>query len=147
MASRPEIEAALWFHDAIYDVRRSDNESRSALWAQQELLVAGESIAHRVHELIMVTGHFALPASPEEKLVVDIDLAILGADTARYREYEDQIRQEYAWVSEEQFRRARCDILAGLLARPCIFSTPPFHDDLERSARANLEQSLADLSR
>ena len=34
----------------------------------------------------------------DEQLLVDIDLAILGADTARFAEYQTQIRREYAHV-------------------------------------------------
>ena len=38
IASNPaEIEIAIWFHDAIYDTTRSDNELKSAQWAVQYL--------------------------------------------------------------------------------------------------------------
>src|SRR5262249_29021873 len=36
MAEHPaEVKVALWFHDAIYDTQRHDNEQRSAEWARE----------------------------------------------------------------------------------------------------------------
>jgi predicted metal-dependent HD superfamily phosphohydrolase len=72
-----EIELALWFHDAVYDVHRQDNEERSAAWAESESRKAGLSIdvASRVRDLIMATKHDAVPDSADAKLLVDVDLA------------------------------------------------------------------------
>ena len=76
LATAPaEVELALWFHDAVYDVRGDDNEARSAAWAADELRAAGAAAgaAERVHALVMATRHAALPATADEALLVDID--------------------------------------------------------------------------
>jgi predicted metal-dependent HD superfamily phosphohydrolase len=139
-----EIELALWFHDGIYDVRRQDNELRSAAWAEVVSLGAGlpQHVATRVRELILATKHDALPDSADSRLLVDIDLAILGAPVERFDEYERQVRQEYAWVPDALFRDKRREILEAFLARPHIFSTDYFRSRYEAQARANLERSI-----
>src|SRR5262245_46021138 len=71
-----EIELALWFHDAIYDVTRHDNEERSAAWVKDAALNRGlpTEVANRLHALVMVTKHNAIPEDTDSKLLVDIDL-------------------------------------------------------------------------
>lgn len=139
-----EIELALWFHDAIYDTHRSDNEERSADWARATLREAGVSTdsADSVHALIMATRHTANPILPDEQLLVDIDLSILGAEQARFDEYEEQIRKEYAFVPRWLFRRKRRAILQGFLDRPSIYSTTHFKQALERRASENLKRAI-----
>lgn len=140
-----EVEMALWFHDAIYDVRASDNEQRSADWSADVLRGAGVDAAAvaRVHGLIMATRHTAMPTGQDEQLLIDIDLSILGAGGERFAEYEDQIRREYAFVPGWLFKRKRRAILASFLERPRLYSTQVFHDALEQRARANLQQAIA----
>ena len=96
--------------------------------------------AQRVHDLIMATRHTAVPSGRDEQLLVDIDLSILGAEGARFDEYEQQIRKEYAYVPGFLFRRKRREILKGFLDRSAIYSTPHFHDMLEARARDNLRR-------
>jgi predicted metal-dependent HD superfamily phosphohydrolase len=135
-----EVEAALWFHDAIYEVKRSDNEARSAEWARSAALQAGVApeVAARLHALVMVTRHTGVPEGGDEQLLVDIDLAILGAEPARFAEYDRQIREEYGHVPGWLFKRKRRTILRSFLDRPRIFSTAHFHQAREDAARANL---------
>ncbi|HEY2257390.1 MAG TPA: N-methyl-D-aspartate receptor NMDAR2C subunit, partial [Variovorax sp.] len=86
-AERPaELALALWFHDAIYDVHGHDNEGLSAAWARDALLAAGvaRDSAARVQALVLATRHDALPVEPDARLLVDIDLSIIGAAPARF---------------------------------------------------------------
>lgn len=139
-----EIEIALWFHDAIYELKRQDNELQSAAWAAQELQAAGlpAQVAERVHALVMATRHAALPETDDERILVDVDLSILGAETDRYAQYMAQVREEYAWVPGWIFRRKRKALLREFLARAPIYNTRHFRDRLEARARENLENEI-----
>lgn len=146
----PRVALALWFHDAVYDplARGSVNERRSADWARSAAWAAGTSdeTADALHSLVMATCHDAEPIGPDAQLLVDIDLGVLGADAARFDEYERQVRAEYAHVPDDAFRDGRRRILQQFLARPVIFRTPAAQHALERRARANLARSIAGLS-
>lgn len=142
-----EVEFALWFHDAIYEPRAKDNEARSADWAVQVMREAALSpdAQARVRTLIMATCHDALPDTRDAQVLVDIDLSILGADAARFDEYEHQVRAEYGWVPDFLFRRTRRKILQSFIARPSIYATTHFKNQLEKKARENLARSLSAL--
>ncbi len=142
------MEFALWFHDAIYDPRGSDNEARSARLAEHVLAAAGLSpaIVARVAACIRVTEHRGEPAAPDEALVLDVDLSILGQDEATFDAYERQVREEYNWVPEAQFRSARTDVLRRFLERRHIYNTDHFRRRYEARARENLAHSIAALS-
>ncbi|WAC75025.1 N-methyl-D-aspartate receptor NMDAR2C subunit [Roseateles sp. SL47] len=145
LAQHPaEVEAALWFHDAIYEVKGAGNEERSADWAFDALQTAGASPASAalVRDLVLVTRHSAVPAGTDEQLVVDIDLSILGADRARFDEYEQQIREEYAYVPGIIFRHKRRQILQSFLDRADLYSLPPLKARLEARARENLRRVI-----
>lgn len=147
LARRPaEVELALWFHDAVYDPQQDDNEQRSADWARASVRAAGcaPGVADRVHALVMATRTHAYAGDdPDTRLLLDIDLAILGAAPARFDEYQRQIRREYAHVPDDVFRERRAQVLRGFLARPRIYLTDAFHDALEARARQNLHRSCA----
>jgi predicted metal-dependent HD superfamily phosphohydrolase len=141
-----EIGLALFYHDAIYDMHAHDNEERSARLAME---VLGGALPHaaldRIADLILATKHDAAPATDAAMLLVDIDLSILGAALGRFDEYERQVRAEYNWVPEADFRTGRARILRAFLERPVLYGTPFFHDRLEMRARQNLRRSLAAL--
>lgn len=142
-----EVEIALWFHDSIYDVMAHDNEARSAAWAAESLSNAGVAGDHieKVHQHILATRHSALPIGQDQQLLVDIDLAILGAARSRFDEYEVQVREEYAWVPEPLFRQKRAEVLDGFLARYPIYNTAALRESFEHQARENLIYSIQKL--
>lgn len=141
------VATALWFHDAVYDATQSDNEAKSEDLAVERLTGMGESQERisRVRRLIRDTAHRADPATPDGKLIVDIDLSILGKNPARFDNYDAAIRREYAHVPDEAYRHGRAGVLRGFLARPTIYRTPTFAERYEAAARANLERALAKL--
>lgn len=148
-ARRPdEIEAAVWFHDAVYAPGAADNEDRSARLAQTALQACAVplEISRRVAELVLATRHLTLPQEADGQLLCDIDLSILGRDPKVFDEFERRIRREYAWVPEPMYRSSRSEVLAGFLRRRSIYQTEYFRERYEQLARANLKRMLADLS-
>jgi predicted metal-dependent HD superfamily phosphohydrolase len=148
IARRPdEVEAAVWFHDAVHLPGASDNEDRSAHLAQTALLACAVplEVSRRVAELVLATRHLTLPREPDGQLLCDIDLSILGQEPEVFDEFERRIRREYAWVPEPIYRSSRSEVLAGFLRRRSIYQTEFFRARYEQAARANLERSLRDL--
>jgi predicted metal-dependent HD superfamily phosphohydrolase len=138
---------ALWFHDAVYDPRATDNEERSAAWLLDFAREAGlpARVAERAATLVRLTAHAATGAPCEGRdadLVHDADLAILAADPFRLSEYEDAVRREYAHVGTIPFALGRGALLAGLLSAPAIYRTPEFRARHEERARRNLSSLL-----
>ncbi|MBI5347496.1 MAG: pantetheine-phosphate adenylyltransferase [Candidatus Aenigmarchaeota archaeon] len=142
-----QVEVALWYHDAVYNTREKGNEEKSAELAEQRLSKAGlkPQFIDGVIALILSTEHQAMPQGSDEKHLVDIDLSILGKSQKEFDEYERDIRDEYAWVADEQFRQERSTILQVFLDRDSIYSTDFFRQKYEKQARRNVERSIAQL--
>ncbi len=141
-SSLEAVELALWFHDAVYDPKATDNEEASA--GLLSLHIQG-GLAERAARLILLTRHTEPPTTPDGKLIVDIDLSILGQSTDRFDLYEMQIRNEYAWVPEDTFRSKRAQVLRQFISRDSIYSTARFKNLFEDRARDNIARSLSRL--
>jgi predicted metal-dependent HD superfamily phosphohydrolase len=147
LAERPsEVEAALWLHDAVYDTHAHDNEARSAALAGEVLRAAGvgDAVVDRIAAHVRATQSH-VSDSADGRLVIDIDLSILGADDATYDAFEAQIRREYAWVEPAAYAAGRAGVLRRFLDRTTIYATPLLRDRLEARARANLARAIAAL--
>ena len=147
LAHPARVELALWFHDAVYDPRASDNEARSAELAERLLSsLVPDEVARDVAALVLATRHPSRPADPDARYVVDIDLAILGADSAVFAAYERGIRREYQWVPAPLYRRERRRVQQSLLDLRPIYLTPELAARFEQPARANLRAALDGLA-
>ena len=137
------VVAAAFFHDAVYDPTSSTNEADSARLAESTFTSWGSTRCAEVTRLILATaGHTAtdLPTA----VLLDADLAVLGAEPAAYAAYARGVRAEYHHVDDSAWRVGRAAVLGSFLARPCIFQTASMQR-LEASARANLTAELASL--
>jgi predicted metal-dependent HD superfamily phosphohydrolase len=152
IADHDAFEAAIWFHDAIYDTRRHDNEERSADLAAARLAgAAAEDRIARIAAMIRATADHRVPdfadprATQDCALFLDMDLAILGAAPEDFDAYDEDVRHEYAWVPEPQWQAGRRAVLAGFLAQQAIYATARFRASHEAAARRNLGQAIARL--
>jgi predicted metal-dependent HD superfamily phosphohydrolase len=147
-AERDMVEAAIWFHDAVYDPRSSDNESRSAEWAARAFRDAGVAgkLVERIRVLVLLTRHLGPATDPAGRLLCDVDLSILGREPAEFDRFERAIHAEYAWVPEPEYRAGRARILRGFLQREPLYQTVPFRLRYEEAARRNLAGALARLA-
>ncbi|HKP64573.1 MAG TPA: hypothetical protein VJV78_47885 [Polyangiales bacterium] len=147
-AQQPDhVEAAIWFHDVVYDTSKHDNEASSADLASELASSAGiaPADAEVIAALVLCTKHDAPAPGHDAELLRDVDLSILGASPERYARYERDIRREYAAVPEDLYRQARRHVLGKFLERLAIYQTPYFYERLESQARENLARAIAAL--
>lgn len=155
VGDRDAVRAAAVFHDVVYDPRASDNEARSADLAIDRLTGLGWSAERTAHvrDLVMATaGHETSAGSgpisdpTAVAVLLDADLAVLGASPAVYQAYVRGVRDEYRHVDDDGWRQGRAAVLRTFLDRPRIYGTPTMYDRAERRARANLAAELASLT-
>lgn len=141
-----EMAVALWFHDFVYDSRRQDNEEQSAVSAETFLTQhnVNRNTVQRIGRMIRATQHHRSD-DPDTALLLDIDLAILGAPPTQFDAYDDAIRREYAWVSHANYVAGRLRVLETFAARDPLYHTEPFQRQYAAQARANFGRKISDL--
>ena len=142
------VTLAVWFHDAVCNARRGDNEEKSAQWAVSSLLKLGIPTAQidRISYLILATqSHHSNTEDPDCQALLDCDLSILGTPPDQYQTYALAIRQEYHWVSDDAYRTGRSRVLQQFLGRDRIYHGRELHA-CETRARQNLTTELATLA-
>jgi predicted metal-dependent HD superfamily phosphohydrolase len=140
---------AIWFHDVIYDTKRSDNEEKSAEFAVEALASLGipEQTIALAREMILATKHHrGADLSWDTNAFLDLDTSILGAPEEIYKEYSRAIRKEYSWVPSFLYRKGRLKVLNDFLEREYIYSTEELRARYEPQARHNIAEEVRALS-
>lgn len=152
---RAAVLAAAFFHDAVYDPRAEPgaNERASAELARRQLGELGwaDDRVRRVETMILATHTHVVPADQasgavDVAVLIDADLAVLGAGSSGYTAYVNGVRAEYAHVGDADWRRGRIAVLDEFLARDTIYTTEPGRRRWEARARANLTAERAGLA-
>lgn len=144
-----EVRLAAWFHDAVYDPRRHDNEDASAALVAASAPVLGLSAdrTRRISAMVLATKGFDGEFDLDTRLLLDADLSPLGADAAVYRSDVAALRAEYRHLSDEEYLARRRRVLAGFLRRRWLFRTDAGRRLLEGPARRNLRAELDERGR
>jgi predicted metal-dependent HD superfamily phosphohydrolase len=139
------VRLAAWYHDAVYDPRRFDNEEVSAERARAGLrgLVPDERVAEVARLVLLTAGHDPDPGDPNGAVLCDADLAVLASPPPAYAAYASAVRAEYGHLSDEEFTAGRIAVLERLLALPRLYRSPAVAETWTVRARANLTAELS----
>ncbi len=145
------VQLAAWFHDVIYDMQPNgdlSNEELSARYAGQVLQKLGldQVMISHVMALIRATQISLTPSEHIDfYILLDADLATLAGDCATYDRYATAIRKEFHFVSQVDYAVGRKNVLQSFLDRDIIFRTQSLRDQLEQSARGNIQREIDSL--
>ncbi len=139
------VRLAAWYHDAVYDPDRDDNEQVSAERARAGLrgLVPDERVDEVARLVLLTAGHSPEPGDANGAVLCDADLSVLAGPPEAYAAYASAVREEYAHLSDEEFTAGRIAVLERLLALPLLYRLPAVADEWAPRARANLTAELA----
>ncbi len=141
------VYLVIWFHDAIYDSWKSDNEELSAEMAKEFLIKINYPIykIDKIVQYILATKTHESNGDPDLNFFLDFDLSILGADETIYDIYAQQIRDEFSFYPNFLYNRGRRKVLNAILEKKSIYKTDEFKALLENQARLNIQRELDSL--
>ena len=145
IANFSALQLCAWFHDYIYDPQAVDNEMESAIAAERILsrLRINFDTLRLVQQIILSTRkHEPFLEETDNLVFLDVDLSILGASPDKYLAYSQAIRREYGHLSDRDYQEGRIQVLTQFLAREKIYYTDYFYQQLESTAKKNLQTEI-----
>eukprot|EP01117_Protostelium_nocturnum_P003030 TRINITY_DN13961_c0_g1_i1.p1 TRINITY_DN13961_c0_g1~~TRINITY_DN13961_c0_g1_i1.p1 ORF type:complete len:231 (+),score=54.22 TRINITY_DN13961_c0_g1_i1:50-694(+) len=141
------VALAIWFHDAIYDATKNDNEEKSVQLFEVfaiDLNLSAELTKEISSYIIATKSHKTNSENSENRdlaFFLDFDVSILGKEEEEYDQYSVQIRKEYSHVSNQDYRVGREKVLNSL-SEGNVFATKEFRDRFEEKAKANMKREI-----
>lgn len=142
------VQFSIFYHDLVYKAHKKDNEERSAEIAKKRLeaLGVGHKRIQKCYDQILATKSHDGGRDTDTKILLDIDLAILGQDREAYKNYAVNVRKEYIIYPDELYYPGRIKVLQHFLDMKSIYKTEKFISLFEQNAKANLEYELQSIS-
>jgi predicted metal-dependent HD superfamily phosphohydrolase len=141
------VQFAWFYHDLIYIPTYNYNESASAHRAFFDAWQFDFSEEERkeIFSLVMATDHYHESVTEkDEEIIHDVDLAVLGSEPEKYKEYSGQIKLEYM-IYKKNFKKERIKILQDFLDSEFIYYTEYFRDRFGEQALTNISDELENL--
>lgn len=135
------VKLIIWYHDAIYDPARKDNEEKSAELAIEQLKdhLGVEDIDYIASGILLTKHQFSSTLlTPDMSLVIDADLYILSHDWC-YTAYARAIRKEYSHCSDAEYIAGRKQFLENMLNKKSYYG---LFTKRNEKARINMQMEL-----
>ncbi len=134
----------LFYHDIIYKSTKSDNEEKSANFAEEKMLQLSIPITliENCKNQILATKSHLLNKDSDTNYFTDADLSILGQDWNSYQSYYKNVRKEYSIYPNLLYNSGRKKVLKHFLEMEKIYKTDYFSQKFEINARLNLQKEL-----
>ena len=140
---------AVLYHDIVYipGSKTNEDDSITLMYTHRPVFynAVSNDLLESAKQIILDTKHNAAPSLSSTR-VVDLDLMILGRDPNVYSTYIQNVRKEFAAVSDDQWKAGRSAFLQSMIALPSIFRTPQMIALYEQQAQYNLADELKALS-
>lgn len=138
----------LYYHDVIYDAQKSDNEEKSAEFAENRMSKASIPVAiiQLCKTQILATKSHQTSSNPDTNYFTDADLSILGQSWEQYLLYCDNVRKEYSIYPDSLYNPGRTKVLSHFLEMERIFKTDFFHNKYEESAKMNIKKEIKQIN-
>lgn len=128
------LEAAINFHDLVYEAGSTENEKFSADIAADLYPEHAEFLV----EAIMATKQHKATGNRKIDLFLDADMSILGMPWPQYDAYRKAVRKEYLAFGNDEYRSGRMAFLESFSG----FITEEFNAKYLEQAKYNINREL-----